>query len=86
MIASLAFTKSRAWRFQQEWRIAATASSFAFPSEALRRVILGYRFPEQQFAGLQEVLSRGGYRVAIEQVQRMPGSFALTTSPRGAIT
>lgn len=81
----LLFHKSLAWKFQAEWRALSPGNSFQFPPEALRRVILGYRFPEDEFERLAAVLIRGRYRVAIDQMQRPPNSYTLIPVRRGEI-
>ena len=81
----LMFHKAQSWAFQQEWRILFHAPDFPFPTESLRRVILGYRFPETAFAQLTDTLARGGYRVVIDQMQRRTDSYALVPVRRGVI-
>ncbi len=79
------FHKSSAWAFQQEWRMLSSERKFSFPPDALKRVILGYRFPEALFEAVTRTLVRGGYRVVIDQMNRRPHSYALVTTNRGEI-
>ena len=81
----LIFHKSLSWKFQQEWRIVSPARSFSFPPESLKRVILGYRFPEAAFEQLTQTLVQGCYRLDIDQMQRQSGSYALRPIRRGTI-
>ncbi|WP_415909184.1 DUF2971 domain-containing protein [Oleiharenicola sp. Vm1] len=78
--------KSSAWEFQREWRVLSDSRTFGFPPEALKRIILGYRFPEQHFEPLVAILTRGGYRVVIDKMQRRPNSYELLPTTRGEIS
>ena len=80
--------KSKAWEFQKEWRLVLPGDEpkqVAFPKQALKAVILGYRFQERDFEDLKSVLIRGGYRVQIFRIERVPGSFNLATINVGEI-
>lgn len=79
------FHKSSAWAFQQEWRMLSSERKFPFPPDALKRVVLGYRFPEAQFESLTTAFVRGGYRVVIAQMNRQPDCYALIPTNRGEI-
>jgi len=84
---ALAFRKSRAWKFQQEWRIVRSQpdDSVEFPRSLLRRVILGYLFPESTYSHLKKILTEGGYQVQIDQMQRTPDSYAYSPMKREEI-
>lgn len=80
--------KSKAWEFQREWRLVLPGDEpkrVGFPKEALKVVVLGYRFTERDFAALKEVLIQGGYRVQIFRVERVPGTFELANFHVGEI-
>jgi len=80
--------KSKAWEFQKEWRLVLSGDEpkrVEFPKHALKTVVLGYRFREQDFDDLKAVLIRGGYRVAIFRIERVPGSFNLAIINVGAV-
>jgi hypothetical protein len=80
--------KSKAWEFQKEWRLVLPGDEpkpVDFPKEALNVVVLGYRFTERNFAELKEVLIRGGYRVQIFRIERVPGTFELANFHVGEI-
>jgi Protein of unknown function (DUF2971) len=77
-----ALVKSTAWAFQREWRMVlkaaeAAGDKLAFPRGALKAVIFGYRCLQSQIEEVTRVLVRGQYRVSIEQMQRVPGVYAL---------
>lgn len=72
--------KSKAWEFQKEWRLVLPGDEpkrVDFPKQALKVIVLGYRFTERDFAELKEVLIRGRYRVQIFRIERVPGTFEL---------
>lgn len=72
--------KSKAWEFQKEWRLVLPGDEpkrVDFPKRALKVVVFGYRFTERDFAELKEILIRGGYRVQIFRIERVPGTFEL---------
>jgi len=80
--------KSNAWEFQKEWRLVLPGDEpkrVGFPKEALKVVVLGYRFTERDFAALKEVLIQGGYRVQIYRIERVPGTFELANFHVGEI-
>ncbi|MCI0747725.1 MAG: DUF2971 domain-containing protein [Verrucomicrobia subdivision 3 bacterium] len=80
--------KSKAWEFQKEWRLVLPGDEpkrVGFPKEALKVVVLGYRFTERDFAALKEVLIEGGYRVQIFRIERVPGTFELANFHVGEI-
>jgi hypothetical protein len=80
-----ALEKSLAWRHQEEWRLLSSAEYRSFPPSALKRVILGYRFPENAFDSLTQALVDKSYRVEIAQMQRQPSSYHFTPVTRGAV-
>ena len=87
-VDSWSLLKFKAWEFQKEWRLVLPGDEpkqVAFPKHALKAVILGYRFREQDFQDLKAVLIRGGYRVRILRIERVPGSFNLATINAGEI-
>lgn len=87
-VDSWSLLKSKAWQFQKEWRLVLPGDEpkqVAFPKQALKAVILGYRFRERDFEDLKSVLIRGGYRVQIFRIERVPGSFNLATINVGEI-
>lgn len=74
----LLFAKSSAWEWQREWRIAWPGENpklVPFPREALKAVVLGEWFQAAGYDDLVETLKRGGYRVKIFQMERVPESF-----------
>jgi len=74
----MAYCKSLAWQFQKEWRIVFPGEEpkkVQFPRESLAAVILGYRFPEPQFDDLNQVLIKGGYKVDVLRVERIPQTY-----------
>lgn len=77
--------KSLAWAFQEEWRLLGNSRFLCFPPETLKRVILGYRFPEERFKLLQETLVSGRYRVVVDQMQRLSGTYQLFPVRRGEV-
>ncbi|HTD67851.1 MAG TPA: DUF2971 domain-containing protein [Candidatus Limnocylindria bacterium] len=80
--------KSKAWEFQKEWRLVLPGDApkrVGFPKEALKVVVLGYRFTERDFDELKEVFIRGGYRVQIFRIERVPGTFELANFYVGEI-
>lgn len=80
--------KSKAWEFQKEWRLVLPDDEpkrVGFPNQALKVVVLGYRFTERDFTELKEVLIRGGYRVQIFRIERVPGTFELANFHVGEI-
>ena len=84
----MAYCKSLAWQFQKEWRIVFPGEEpkkVQFPKESLEAVILGYRFSESHFQDLKQVLLKGGYRVEILSVERIPNSYELGLIKRGEI-
>jgi hypothetical protein len=87
-VDSWSVLKSKAWEFQKEWRLVLPGDEprqVAFPKHALKAIVLGYRFREQDFDDLKAVLIRGGYRVQIFRIERVPGSFDLATIHVGEI-
>lgn len=87
-VDSWSLLKSKAWQFQKEWRLVLPGDEpkqVAFPKQALKAVILGYRFRERDFEDLKSVLIRGGYRVQIFRIERVPGSFNLASINVGEI-
>ena len=56
-IHSEALEKSSAWQHQKEWRLFSESQYWPFPKSALKRVILGYRFPEGAFDSLSQSLA-----------------------------
>jgi len=87
-VDSWSLLKSKSWEFQKEWRLVLPGDEpkqVAFPKHALKAVILGYRFLERDFEDLRAVLIRGGYRVPIFRIERVPGSFNLATINVGEI-
>lgn len=80
-----ALEKSLAWRHQEEWRLFSGSEYWPFPRSALKRVILGYRFPESAFGSLTQALVTNSYRVEIAQMQRQPGSYQFIPVNRGKI-
>ena len=79
----LAYSKSEAWAYQDEWRLRSNSEFLEFPTGLLRRVVIGYRFPELQYQSLLDSLIAGGHKVVIEQMQRIPGTYHFTTVERG---
>jgi hypothetical protein len=80
--------KSKAWEFQKEWRLVLPGDEpkrVGFPKEALKVVVLGYRFTERDYATLKEVLIQGGYHVQIFRIERVPGTFELANFHVGEI-
>ncbi len=82
---SKALEKSSAWHHQQEWRLFSDSTSFLFPRSVLKRVILGYRFPETAFDSLCQSLAAGKYNVEIAQMQRLPDSYQFLPIARGNV-
>jgi len=80
-----ALEKSLAWQHQREWRLFFESELWPFPQSVLRRVILGYRFPEAAFDSLVQVLVARKYRVEIAQMQRLPNSYQFLPVARGTI-
>lgn len=80
-----ALQKSLAWQHQQEWRLISNSEHVTFPKSALKRVILGYRFPETGFEPLVQILKAAEYQVEIAQMQRLPNSYQLIPVVRGRI-
>lgn len=81
--------KSRAWEFQKEWRLVLPGDEpkrIKFPKDALKAVVLGYRFRESDFAELKAVLLRGGYQVHVFRIERVTDSFKLANFYVGEIT
>ena len=81
----LIFCKSAAWSHQSEWRLITERQSLKFPAGLLRRVIIGYRFPEPQYQSLVDSLIIGGHEVVIDQMQRIPETYYFNTVERGRI-
>lgn len=81
----LAFYKSLAWKHQAEWRLLPDNAFHKFPVELLRRVILGYRFPEAEYQALVQSLISGGYEVEIVQMQRVPNTYEFKALPRARV-
>ena len=55
--------KSKAWEFQKEWRLVLPGDEpkrVGFPKEALKVVVLGYRFTEHDYARLKGRFSSKG--------------------------
>ena len=80
--------KSKAWEFQKEWRLVLPGDEpkrVDFPKQALKVIVLGYRFTERDFAELKEVLIRGRYKVQIFRIERVPGTFELANFHVGEI-
>jgi hypothetical protein len=74
----LAYSKSKAWAFQEEWRLVLPGpepQQIPFPKESLKEIYLGYRFRESEIEELKHVLTRGGYSADIFQVRRIPHTF-----------
>lgn len=80
-----ALEKSLAWQHQNEWRLFSDSEHRPFSKSALKRVILGYRFPEGAFGSLQQILAAGEYKVEIAQMQRVPNSYRFLAVARGEI-
>jgi len=70
-----ALEKSSAWQYQQEWRMFSDSEYLPFPKSALKRVILGYRFPEVAFNPLMQSIVSCEYEVEIAQMQRPSNSY-----------
>jgi hypothetical protein len=81
----LIFHKAASLAFQEEWRMVSATPLFSFPAEALKRVILGYRFPDAAFEQLTQTLVAGRYSLVIDQMQRLSGSYDLVPVRRGTI-
>ena len=80
----LLFSKSTAWAWQHEWRIAWLGEDpklISYPREALKVVILGECFQHSGYKELIATLKQGDYRVLILQMERVPDSFQYQCIP-----
>lgn len=84
-IQAEALEKSSAWRHQQEWRLFSPDTFWPFPKSALKRVILGYRFPDPALGSLLQAIAGSGYEVEIAQMQRLPNSYQFYPVNRGSV-
>ena len=80
-----ALEKSLAWQHQEEWRLFPDSAHWPFPKSALKRVILGYRFPEFAFESLKQALVANKYQIEVAQMQRVQNSYQFLPVARGCI-